>query len=78
MFSFTKNFDSYPDGLEVWQVAIILNVGQNTVRRLIRDRKIPAFKIGRAYLIDKHSLRVFIESRSTKINASEVGDDSGV
>ena len=73
------NYDAYPVGLEVWQASIILNVAQSTVRKMIRDRKIPAYKIGRAYLIDKQSLRSYIESRSTaRVNAPKAGEDSGV
>ena len=71
MVSFIKNYVSYPDGLEVWQVAIILNVGQATVRKRIRDHKLPAYKIGRAYLVSKHDLKRFIESKSTKATSPE-------
>jgi excisionase family DNA binding protein len=78
MFDFMQKTDSYPDGLEVWQVAIILNLEQATVRKMIRARKLPAYKIGRAYLINKYDLKRFIESKSTKANSSEGCDSSGV
>lgn len=78
MVSFIKNFVSYPDGLEVWQVAIILRLGQDTVRRLIRTHRLPAYRVGRAYLISKYDLRKFIEGTSTNEDSSEGCDGNGV
>lgn len=65
MFSFIKNYEAYPDGLEVWQVSVILNIAPDTVRRQIRNHKLPAYKLGRSYLVNKSDLRRFIESAAT-------------
>lgn len=78
MFGIILNSESYPDGLEVWQAAIILNVGQDTVRKMIRNRKIPAYKIGRAYLINKYDLQKYIESKSTTASSPGGCDSNGV
>ena len=78
MFNFIQNIDVYPDGLEVWQVSVILRIAPDTVRRLIRTHKLRAYKFGRAYLINKHDLRQYIQSKSTSEASSKGCDSRGV
>ena len=66
MISFLRNYDGYPDALEVWQAALILRVAQDMVRRHIRTRKILAYRIGRGYIIPKSELRSYILAHASK------------
>lgn len=75
MFSFIKNIAAYPETLEVWQVAVVLNLSPDTVRRLIRNHKLPAYKLGRLYLVNKFDLKNYIESTAT---SSEGCNSNGV
>jgi excisionase family DNA binding protein len=47
------------------QVADLLQVNTETVYRLIRDKKLAAVKIGRAYRITRENLDVFLAAHST-------------
>ena len=61
MIEFLKNRSSYPDELEVWQVAIILNCSRPYVYRLLKEQKIAHYHIGRSYRIDTDDLVRFLE-----------------
>ncbi|HZO30588.1 MAG TPA: helix-turn-helix domain-containing protein [Chloroflexota bacterium] len=47
------------------QVADLLQINTETVYRLIRDRKLAASKIGRAYRVTRIDLEAFLASTST-------------
>ena len=47
------------------QVADLLQLNTETIYRLIRDRKLAAAKIGRAYRITRADLELFLASNST-------------
>ena len=47
------------------QVADLLQLNTETIYRLIRDKKLAAAKIGRAYRISKADLEMFLASSST-------------
>jgi putative molybdopterin biosynthesis protein len=47
------------------QVADLLQLNTETVYRLIRDRKLAASKIGRAYRVTRTDLETFLASNST-------------
>lgn len=66
MISFLRHYNDYPDGLEVWQAAIILHVAQDTVRRFIRSKQLLAYRIGRGYIIPKSELRAYILAHASK------------
>lgn len=64
MLEFIKNRASYPDDLEVWQVAKILDCTQRYVYQLLKEKKIAHYRIGKKYAIDTDDLVRFIkESR---------------
>lgn len=48
----------------IGEVALKMNVGYHTVRRLILDRKIRATKVGKQWRIKKDDLDAYIESRT--------------
>jgi excisionase family DNA binding protein len=47
------------------QVADLLQLNTETIYRLIRDRKLAAVKIGRAYRITRADLETFLAAHST-------------
>ncbi len=53
------------DLIELEEVAEILHVTVETVRTYIRERQLPAFKIGRGYLVDRAEVYKFIRDRRT-------------
>ncbi len=48
--------------LSTRDVADVLGVHINTVKRLINDQKLPAKKIGRAWKVRKSDIRSYIET----------------
>ena len=68
MLEFIKNRASYPDDLEVWQVAIILDCTKQYVYQLLREKKIAHYRIGKKYAIDTDDLVRFI--KENRINAT--------
>lgn len=50
------------------QVADYLQLNVDTVYRLIRDRKLAATQIGRAYRVPKEDLEDFLLANSTRLN----------
>ena len=61
MVEFLKNRPSYPDDLDVWQVAKILNCTHRYVYQLIKEKKIAHYRIGKKYAIDTDDLIRFIQ-----------------
>ncbi len=53
------------DLIEVEEVAKILHVTVETVRTYIREGKLPAFKVGRGYLVDRAEVYKFLQARRT-------------
>lgn len=53
--------EKYPPLLSVSDVAEILGVSCNTVRKLIKDNYIPAVKIGSRYKVTKNKLLSFLD-----------------
>jgi len=51
--------------LTVNEISAILKIHINTVRRYIREKELPAAKVGRAYLVRRQDLDRFIERRLT-------------
>lgn len=68
MVSFLKNRQSYPDELEVWQVAKILNCSAPHVYKLLQDRQLAYYRIGKKYYIPADDLVRFLESRKVPAN----------
>jgi excisionase family DNA binding protein len=70
MIEFLKNRTSYPDDLEVWQVAEILGCAQRYVYQLLKQRQIKHYRVGKRIFVDTDDLVRFIESKV--VNAQEV------
>ena len=56
------------DYLTLTQVAQRLHVTVDSVRSWVREKQLPAIKIGRQYLVTPEDLRKFIERRRTDKN----------
>lgn len=61
-----ENWDEVPLVLSVQQVADVLSVHLNTVKRLIARGELRASKIGRALRVDKVDLKDYLESTKGK------------
>lgn len=55
-------WNEVPLVLRTKDVADVLGVHINTVKKLITDGKIPARKVGRAYRVTKEDLKQYVES----------------
>ena len=53
------------DLIELEEVAEILHVTVDTVRAYIRDKQLPAYKVGRSYLVDRADVYKFLRDRRT-------------
>lgn len=54
-------FEKYPEILNVTDVAGILGVSPNTVRKLIKENTIRAVKVGKRYRITKNKLLAYLD-----------------
>lgn len=52
--------EEYPPILTIAEVATILGISNNTVRKLIKDNSIQSIKIGRRYKITKSKLLSYL------------------
>ena len=66
MIEFLKNRQDYPDELETRQVAAILNCTMRYVYRLLKEKKIKHYRVGKHIFVDTDDLVRFIESRVVK------------
>ena len=53
------------DLIDLEEVAKILHVTVDTVRRYIQDKLLPAYKVGRSYLVDRADVYKFLRDRRT-------------
>jgi excisionase family DNA binding protein len=53
------------DLIELDEVAEILHVTVDTVRSYIREKQLPAYKVGRSYLVDRADVYKFLRDRRT-------------
>ncbi|MGP4080461.1 helix-turn-helix domain-containing protein [Pseudalkalibacillus sp. R45] len=53
--------DKYPEIMTVSQVAEYLQISEVTTYKLVQEKKIPGFKIGRHWRVKKEDLSIFIE-----------------
>ncbi|MCF6411655.1 MULTISPECIES: helix-turn-helix domain-containing protein [Pseudalkalibacillus] len=53
--------DKYPEIMTVSQVAEYLQISEMTTYKLVQEKKIPGFKIGRHWRVKKEDLSIFIE-----------------
>ena len=68
MLEFIKNRSSYPDDLEVWQVAKILDCPERYVYKLLKEKKIAHYRVSKKYHIDADDLVRFIQE--CRVNAT--------
>lgn len=62
------------DGETLWttaQAAEYLNVDEETVRRLVRTRKLSAYKVGTEYRFRKVAIEEYLERQHIKAQAEE-------
>lgn len=60
-----KNLQDLPPILTVPEVARVLRIGRNRAYRLVREKKIPAFHLGRSPRIPRDALVDYITSQSS-------------
>ena len=53
-------YDSYDDLITIDELRDILSIGKNTAYRLLNDKKIKAFRIGRTWKISRQAVTDFI------------------
>lgn len=56
----------------VAEIAEELGLNQETVRRAIRDRKLPARKIGNMLFVEAHDLRAYKRQRAARTQVGPV------
>ncbi len=54
-------FQGYPDVLDIKQLSRALGISQKTVYKLLREKEIRGFKVGRAYKIPKLFVMQYLE-----------------
>ena len=54
------NLDTYNDLITVDELCDILAIGKNTAYRLLNDKRIKAFRIGRTWKISRQAVTDFI------------------
>lgn len=73
MVEFIKYRSSYPDNLEVWQVAKILDCTHRYVYRLLMKKMLVHYRIGKKYAIETDDLVRFLkEKRINAVNTEEL------
>lgn len=55
-YGYTNQLKHYPDILNAEQAAEILDISKKTLYKTIKEKRIPAIKIGREYRIAKTNL----------------------
>lgn len=55
-----------PAHVSIPDVAVTLSVHENTVRKLCREGKLAAVKIGRVWRVEKESLRAFLRAHGER------------
>ena len=68
----TEPLHPHPRLLEVHEVAYRLTSSQETVRRLIRERKLAAIRLGAQWRIDPVDLQAFIDAQ--RVSNARDGD----
>jgi excisionase family DNA binding protein len=53
------------DLIPLEEVAEILHVSVDTVRAYVREKSLPAYKVGRSYLVDRADVYKFLRERRT-------------
>lgn len=61
MFKSADSCNDYPKFLDVGEISKILNVSPATVRKMIRNKQLEAFKIGNRYRIAENYLHTLVQ-----------------
>lgn len=59
------------DYYAVEQISEMLNIHPKTIQRYIREGKLRAIKVGKSWRVNRHDLRVFLESLDVRSSASK-------
>ena len=62
MFKSADSCNDYPKFLDVGDISKILNVSPATVRKMIRNKQLEAFKIGNRYRIPEYYLNSLVQA----------------
>ncbi len=69
---YTKSLSDYPAALTAAETAEILRVSIKTVYKLIKDKNLPAVKVGRENRIAKNQLIDYLQQRNLSDQKNEV------
>ena len=58
-----REWSLLPLSLNVEEVAILLGLNRASCSKMCKEGKLPAYKVGRLYRIDRERLRIFIDEQ---------------
>ena len=58
--------------LNIREAAVLLTVGESTVRRLLKSGKLSSLKVGRQFRIEQKSIEDFIRLQTEKIKNESI------
>jgi excisionase family DNA binding protein len=65
----------YPDTMNTAEMAEVLRVNEETVRRMLNAGKLPGIQIGRHWVAAKSELRAFLSARHNQLTTPQ-GEDN--
>lgn len=71
-------FQNYPDVLTVPQLSHMLNINEKTAYRLVREKQIGHFKVGRTYRIPKVAVFSYLSMATDEADSHPCGIQSGM
>ena len=71
-------FQNYPDVLTVPQLSHMLNINEKTAYRLVREKQIGHFKVGRTYRIPKIAVFSYLSMATDEADSHPCGIQPGM
>lgn len=71
-------FQNYPDVLTVTQLSHMLNINEKTAYRLVREKQIGHFKVGRTYRIPKVAVFSYLSMATDEADSHSCGIQPGM
>ena len=71
-------FQNYPDVLTVPQLSHMLNINEKTAYRLVREKQIGHFKVGRTYRIPKVAVFSYLSMATDEADSHPCGIQPGM
>lgn len=71
-------FQNYPDVLTVPQLSHMLNINEKTAYRLVREKQIGHFKVGRTYRIPKVAVFSYLSIATDEADSHPCGIQPGM